>query len=240
MEIDVCLTPSAYLPQPEQQRIAVVIDVFRATSSMAAAFAQRCEAIIPVQTVEASWREKQIRPDALLAGEREALKIPGFDLGNSPREFTAAAVSGKTIIMSTTNGTAALLAVADASAVYAASFVNAAAVCRLLRECGRNTVLVCAGRKGEFALEDALCAGLLADRLADSAVLSDAAQFARAAYRKFAPDLLPSVAASRHARYLSRIGLAEDVGWCLQSDCIDIVPRFRDGVVAVADCASRC
>lgn len=233
MEINVCLTPGDYLPEPNRQRIAVVIDVFRATSSMAAALAHQCEAIIPVQTVAEAWQKKQDRPDALLAGERNALKIAGFDLGNSPLEFTAGAVADKTIVMSTTNGTVALLKAAASAAVYTAAFVNAAAVCRMLRECRADVVMLCAGRKGEFALEDALCAGLLADRLADSAALSDAAQFARAAYRQVSPCLLPHVAASRHARYLAQIGLADDVSWCLQHDLLDVVPCFCEGEVRV-------
>ncbi|MDF2501057.1 MAG: comB [Anaerosporomusa subterranea] len=233
MQINVCLTPSEYVIEQYRDWNAVVIDVFRATSSMAAAFANKCATVIPVETVEEALQKKQTQPDVLLAGERNALKVNGFDLGNSPLEFTADAVRDKTIIMSTTNGTVALVKAAESAAVYTAAFVNAAAVCRTLREHSRDTVLICAGRKGEFALEDALCAGLLADRLADLAVLSDSAQFTRSAYREVSPKLLQRVSESRHARYLSEIGLGEDVAWCLQYDIFDVVPCFSKGKVRV-------
>jgi 2-phosphosulfolactate phosphatase len=233
MQIDVCLTPGEYSIEQYSDRIAVVIDVFRATSSMAMAFANDCAAIIPVETVEEALQKKQVQPAALLAGERNAVKVNGFDLGNSPLEFTADAVREKMIIMSTTNGTVALVKAAQSAAVYTAAFVNAAAVCHTLRKYNRDAVLICAGRKGEFSLEDALCAGLLADRLADSTALSDSAQFARSAYRESSPELLHRVSESRHARYLSEIGLGDDVAWCLQYDIFDVVPCFSEGKVRV-------
>lgn len=233
MHVDICLTPGEYVPAQYSDRVAVVIDVFRATSSMAAAFANKCETIIPVETIEEALQAKQIHPEALLAGERNALKVTGFDLGNSPLEFTAGAVSEKTLIMSTTNGTVALVKASASAVVYTAAFVNMSAICRKLREHNCDIVLVCAGRKGEFSLEDALCAGRLADCLADSAELSDSAQFARSAYRETSPNLLQRVSESRHARYLSEVGLGDDVAWCLQYDIFDVVPCFTKGKVQV-------
>ena len=234
MRIDVCLTPAEYSAKHYSDTIAVVIDVFRATSSMASAFANQCEAIIPVETVEDALIEQRCNPGSLVAGERNALKVAGFDLGNSPFEFTAEAVAGKTIIMSTTNGTVALVRAVGSLAIYTAAFVNAAAVCQTLRQQGRDCVLICAGRKGSFSLEDALCAGLLSDRLADVAVLGDAAQFARSAYCQSKQHLLKNVAESLHARYLSEVGLGKDVAWCLQHDILDVVPCFSEGKVRIA------
>lgn len=234
MQIDVCLTPAEYSAEQYQDKIAVVIDVFRATSSMASAFANQCESIIPVETVEAALAERRHNPGSLLAGERNALKVEGFDLGNSPLEFTGTAVAGKNIIMSTTNGTVALVKAIGSLAIYTAAFVNAAAICQTLRQQRHDCVLICAGRKGCFSLEDALCAGLLTDRLAEVAVLSDAAQFARSAYCQSKQNLLEIVAESLHARYLSEIGLGDDVAWCLQHDIIDIVPYFSEGKVRIA------
>lgn len=233
MQIDICLTPGEYSSEKFSSHAAVVIDVFRATSSMAAAFANQCQAIIPVATVEAAIERRAFSPEVLLAGERKALKIEGFHLGNSPREFTCEVVAGKTVIMTTTNGTVALVKASRSAVVFTAAFVNAAAVCRTLRKLGKDTVLVCAGREGEFSLEDALCAGLLADRLSDTANLSDAAQFARSAYRETYPALLERMQQSMHARYLAGVGLGEDVAWCLQHDLFDVIPCYRDGVIQV-------
>lgn len=231
MQLDVCLTPSDYQSARFAGRVAVVIDVFRATSSIASAFVNGCEAVIPVETVDAAHVEQRKQPGALLAGERDALKVPGFDLGNSPAEFTPESVRGKRIIMSTTNGTVALVKAAGSAAVYTAAFVNAAAVCRTLRECNNDIVLLCAGRKGMFSMEDALCAGLLADRLADTRDLSDTAQFARAAYLGSRNTLLEQVQASSHAQYLQEIGYGSDVAWCLEHDILDVVPLYTGGLL---------
>lgn len=233
MKIDVCLTPGQYSDKLYSSWVAVVIDVFRATSSMAAAFANQCKTIIPVETIEAALDMQSSCTGALLAGERNALKIKGFDLGNSPLEFKPEVVNGKTIVMSTTNGTVALVKASQSTAVLTASFVNAAAVCRKLHELNNDIVLVCAGRKGEFSLEDALCAGLLADRLADSSELCDAAQFARSAYIETKPQLLLRVAQSLHAQYLYEVGLGDDVAWCLQHDILDVAPCYRDGLIQI-------
>ena len=232
LQLDICLTPGEYSDK-FSGHAAAVIDVFRATSSMAAAFANKCQEILPVETVAAAVQLRELNPSALLAGERHALKIEGFNLGNSPREFTCEAVGGKTVIMTTTNGTVALVKAAKSPVVYTAAFVNANAVERKLRQLGKDIVLVCAGRERAFSLEDALCAGLLAERLADIAELSDAAQFARSAYQQNKAYLLECINQSRHARYLAEVGLGEDVAWCLQHDIFDVVPRYKDGVIKV-------
>ncbi len=205
---------------------AAVIDVLRATSSIVTALAAGCRRFLPVETLEEAATRKAELPDALLAGERQALPIPGFDLGNSPFEYTAAKVAGKTIIMTTTNGTVALRAARPAAAVYVAAYVNASAVAERLAADGRDAVLLCAGTRGRFSLEDMLCAGLIADRLAATAELSDTAMAAAAAYRGFKADAAAHVARSSHGSYLLTCGFAADIEYCLTADRFAVVPVY--------------
>jgi 2-phosphosulfolactate phosphatase len=232
MRINVCFTPQDYLGQTfAGGHSAVVIDVLRATTSISAALANGCRRFIPVATVEEAQAIKREIPDALMGGERQARLIPGFDLGNSPFEYSRGVVEGKTIIMTTTNGTLALKTAEEATKVYAGGFVNAAALCAKLSAEGQDITILCAGTHGRFSLEDALCAGLMADRLSSQAKLGDAALAVQAMYRDFAGDLATRVAKSSHAAYLVDIGFAADVGYCLQTDVFGVVPEFCDGVI---------
>jgi 2-phosphosulfolactate phosphatase len=242
-------------------RTAVVIDVLRATSTMIAALAAGAEAIYPVVSVEdaiklvtslgrtaprapragpgtraergSAERGSAERGETLLAGERRGHPIEGFDLGNSPAEFTPEAVSGKRVVMSTTNGTAALVAASGAERVLVAAFVNLAAVAAAVEGAERLAV-VCAGREGRFAIDDALCAGMLISRLADrlggALELEDAGRAALALASSYAPDadfLLRSASGAA----LAAIGLEEDVRWCARADLLDLVPELSDRVI---------
>jgi 2-phosphosulfolactate phosphatase len=230
--IDVCFTPRDYLSQPPAGDHAVaVLDVFRATTSMITAFANACRSFVPVETVEEALALKERLPGALLAGERQARPIQGFDLGNSPREYDRRAVAGKTVIMTTTNGTVAMKAAERAAKVYVGAFINAAALCRTLAGANMDIVILCAGTRGRFTLEDALCAGLIADRLEGAAELSDAAIAARAVYRDCRAELLARTCQGAHAKHLVAIGYGDDIAYCLRHDLYDVVPEFRDGEI---------
>lgn len=232
MTIDVCFTPQDYLSRPPEGGHAVaVLDIFRATTSMTTAFANGCHRFLPVGTIEEALALKERHSEALLAGERQARPIPGFDLGNSPREYSRQTVAGKTVIMTTTNGTVALKTVERAAKVYVGAFVNAAALCRTLAGVKLDIVILCAGTRGRLTLEDALCAGLIAERLAGAAELSDAALAARAMYNDFHSDLLNRTGQGAHARHLAAIGYGDDIEYCLRHDLYDVVPEFRDGAI---------
>lgn len=232
MTIDVYFTPQEYLGRPPEGEHAVaVLDIFRATTSMATAFANGCRRVIPVRTVEEAIALKELNAGALLAGERQARPIPGFDLGNSPGEYSRPVVDGKTLIMTTTNGTVALKTAEKAAKVYVGAFVNAAALCRKLSDTSMDIVLLCAGTRGHLTIEDALCAGLLADRLAGHSGLSDAALAARAIYSDYRADLVRRTSQGIHARHLAAIGYGGDIDYCLRHDLYDIVPEFRNGAI---------
>ncbi|MFW5952261.1 MAG: 2-phosphosulfolactate phosphatase [Gemmatimonadota bacterium] len=238
MKLDVCFTPGELVGLELAERV-VVIDVLRATSTIVEALANGARAIFPVATADDAARIAQNigRDSVLLCGERRGLPIEGFDLGNAPPEFTEERVSEKALVMTTTNGTRAFLAVAERQAgigeangtsVLAASFLNLAAVTGRLSDGGRVAV-VCAGREGRFALEDAACAGLLIRSLesATSLELNDAAVAARSLAGDPAriPALLAGTAAGRR---LTEIGREEDLAFCGEVDRRTVVPRFQD------------
>lgn len=234
MNLEVCLNPSDYRKENYRQSTAVVIDVLRATTCIATAFTNGCRQMIPVKTVEeAVAKKKELFPDALLTGERKGLLIPGFNLGNSPREYQPEVVKGKTVVMTTTNGTVALNKAANSLHVYTAAFVNAAAVCKKLQKNDSDVVILCAGIEGRFSLEDALCAGLLADRLSLNFRLSDTALAAQAMYLGYKDDLVNRMLVSSHAQYLVKIGFGQDIPLCLTHDVLDVTPTFQQGILHI-------
>jgi 2-phosphosulfolactate phosphatase len=147
--------------------VAVVIDVLRATTTMLHALAAGCDAIIPCVEIDEARRAASALPEgsAVLAGERQGLPIEGFDLGNSPGDFTPEICSGKTLVMTTTNGTRAILASLEADRVLIAAFVNRKATVEALKKAGRPIHLVCSGTDGQISFEDSLFAGAIAQEL---------------------------------------------------------------------------
>ena len=217
-------------------RVAVVIDVLRASTSIAAALNNGARAVIPLEGVdEAMTRARSLeRGDVLLAGERKMVPIPGFDLGNSPREFTSAVVTGKTIVMTTTNGTSALTGSHGAHEVVVGAFANYSAVLAWLRaaaRAGKSITLVCAGTNGRFALEDAICAGRYVRGIARRGIeaeLGDAATIAAMIDRRMGADLPAVLRNSEHGRALMDAGHSEDVDYCATIDTHPVVPVYRD------------
>src|SRR5215218_2643824 len=166
MKIDIVFTPAGLSPGEVQGRAVFVIDILRATTTMCAALDHGAKAIIPVASTEEALRLAQTigSADVLLAGEKDCIRIPGFHLGNSPLEMTETAVRGKTLIVTTTNGTKALLAAQGAAAVYAAAAANLTLAAERAREAlerDGEVLIICAGRDGAFSLDDAYCAGRL-------------------------------------------------------------------------------
>lgn len=222
----------------------VVFDILRATTSMNAALANGAEAVIPVATIEDAIALRLSRPGVLLAGERGGVRIRAdvsggtdFDLGNSPREFTADVVEGKTIVSTTTNGTRALRACCGARHVLIASFQNLRSVAAWIESQGvQKLVLVCAGTEEEAAYEDVVGAGALMDMVGPmffTGHVSDSAEMARQTYRHVQRDLLSAMQYSRNGRrLLSMPELAEDVRFCMQRETVTLVAGM-DGEGAI-------
>ncbi len=251
--VDVVPTLQALRPRDVSGRVAVVIDVLRATSTLVTALAAGAREVRPAATP----REARVRYDRLaaarggtegllLGGERMGLRIEGFDLGNSPLEYTPERVSGKTIFFTTTNGTRTLRRAAGtrtggggARRVLVAAFLNATAVAKEVLSAEGDVVLCCAGTRGGFSLEDILLAGFIAAHLERNApfVFRDLARAAAALYRSMAGedgrDLARAVAAADHARHLTALGFGDDIVLCATLDTTDIVPEYRRGRVVV-------
>jgi 2-phosphosulfolactate phosphatase len=217
------------------QTTCVVFDVLRATSSMITALAHGAEAILPVADIPEALALKRERPDLLLAGERHGLRILrdqtgslDFDFGNSPREFTAERVQGRTIAMTTTNGTLALRACARAQATFVSAFLNlGATVSELQRRAPDRLAIVGSGTFEEAALEDTLGAGALCDALwplYSGGHVADSAQIARELHLRLGNDLRAALRLARNARrLLEQPELQEDVPFCVRRDTVDLV-----------------
>ena len=226
----------------------VVFDVLRATTTMVTALANGAAAILPVEEIRDALAARRHWPGALLAGEREGVRIGPelaegltFDLGNSPREFTRDRVAGRIIIMTTTNGTRALRGCVGAQTVLAASFLNLEATVRFIELSNPSALLlVCSGTLDQAASEDTLAAGALCDRLwakyRDGSV-ADSAQIARRLYLAESADLSAAMAQSRNGRrLLSRAELRDDVPFSLQRDTLTLVAVLNaDGLVRPAE-----
>lgn len=237
--LDTYLSPAALAPSALAGATVAVIDVLRASTTIAAALEAGARSVIPfLETEDAVRTARQFeRAEVRLAGERQMRAIEGFDLGNSPLEFTPAAVGGRTVLLTTTNGTRALHASHDAAAIYVASFVNATASLGPLAaalEAGRPVALVCAAHDGQFSLEDATLAGRLVDALATrhpAVALDDASLMCRLLHARYGDDTARLFAEAEHGRALAAAGYGDDLVACGAVDAHPIVCRYRDHVI---------
>jgi 2-phosphosulfolactate phosphatase len=211
--------------------VAVVIDVLRATTTIIHALAAGCKVVRPCAEVEeARELAGQMRVGrVLLGGERSGVPLPGFDLGNSPREYTTNACRGKTLVLTTTNGTRALLRAAEAERVLVAGFVNYSAVCEQLRADARPVHIVCAGTEGEVTLEDTLLAGAFVEFLCEKfdARLNDSARLAWDCFENHGRMVQGALEISRGGVTLRELGYDEDIRAAAQVDQFALVPELR-------------
>jgi 2-phosphosulfolactate phosphatase len=248
--LEVLFTPADFAALKNRKlddTLCVVFDIFRATSSMITALANGAEAIIPVGEIPEALAVRQTSPAVLLAGERHGVRISAavsggadFDLGNSPREFTKEKVAGKTIVMTTTNGTRALRSCAHAKTVLIGSFLNLQATAEfILPASPKNLLLICSGTYEQTAYEDALGAGALCELLKNSAAeieVSDSARMAAELYSIAKKNLLAAASSSRNgARLCSVPELRDDVPFCVQRDIFNFPATLNpDGKVTKA------
>ena len=236
MRVDVIFSPSQVAAGQLAGRVVAVIDVLRASTTIAVALANGARAVVPLESSdEVITRGKAFeRSDVLMAGERKMVAVPGFDLGNSPLEFTADVVEGKTVLLTTTNGTRALVAAQSARDVIVASYVNfspALARLRLALEGGHDIVLLCAGREKQFSLEDAACAGRYARHLTrrgDGGVVNDSAQASILIDRRFGNRIDRVFRDAEHGRALADAGFGLDLHECAKIDSYPILPIYQD------------
>lgn len=222
--IDVCLTPALLNLYEITNSIVVVIDILRATSSIVYGIDNGAEAIIPVAHVEDCLAYAD--QGYLLAAERNGEVVEGYDFGNSPFSYTKEKVGGKTVVLTTTNGTKALhMARENAHQVVMGAFLNLQALCDWLRVQDKNVLLLCAGWKDKFNLEDTLFAGaVVANLRQDFTHLDDSSVAAEDLYLCAKSDLRKYLHKSSHSHRLAQLNIEEDVQFCLQLDVCQSIP----------------
>jgi 2-phosphosulfolactate phosphatase len=225
--IDVCLTPELLHLHKIENSIVVVTDIFRATSCMVTGLAHGIGSIVPVATVEECAALQQ--RGYVAAAERDAQKVVGFDLDNSPFSYMAENLRGAKIAMTTTNGTLSIAkAKPDAVKVIVGAFLNLEAITNYLKNQQYNVLVLCAGWKGRPNLEDTLFAGALVAALTDEYMIGeDSALMAMRLYEQAQHDMLGFVNNSSHVRRLQRLGIQKDIAYCLQTSIYDNVPVLR-------------
>ncbi len=230
MQVEVIGTAQQVSAEQVQGKTVVVIDVLRATTVMTTALQNGAAAVIPVTSPEEAFKFKeQIGEGVILGGERHAEPIAGFDYGNSPLSYTADVVAGKTLVMTTTNGTLALNNSMMARELVVGAFVNSEAVCQFLSD-RQEVVLVCSGNNGLYTLEDALCAGHIIERLEAAGVSVQCTDFAlaqKALYVSCCERLEQLASQGYHYRVLQQKGYAADLKYCFQSGICANIPIWN-------------
>jgi 2-phosphosulfolactate phosphatase len=234
MRIEVLFTPAEITEAAVKGKTVAVIDVLRACTTIAFALSRGCSSIVPVASVEAatSLVASLDRNVTLLGGEREGKRIDGFDLGNSPAEYTAEIVKRKTLVLATTNGTRAVSMSEGAREIVITSFVNMGSVVDHAAKLeDEDLTIVCAGKNNRFALEDAVCAGMVIERLCKDkeAELNDGAQAARGLYKQNEESITALLRECEHGRYLEGLGFARDLEICSRVDSLSILPLVKQG-----------
>ena len=221
--IDVCLTPELLHQYELVDKIVVVVDILRATSCMVNGLANGVKEIVPVATLE----ECKVLQEAgyLAAAERNGSKADGFDMGNSPFEYMDEKVKGKNVAVTTTNGTLAIHKSRAAKEILVGAFLNLEAISAYLKNKEEDIIILCAGWKGKFNLEDTLFAGALCHSLKkDFEFACDAALASEAMYHIAKNDMIRYMKNSSHAKRLARLNVVKDIEFCMQESIYNVIP----------------
>lgn len=240
LKITVHLSPAAVDEMEMKDKNVVVVDVLRASTTIAAALKNGAKEIIPVSTVENAVKiSGSLFGDVTLrAGERNAKMIEGFNLGNSPLEYTKEVVQGKSIIFMTTNGSIAILRGRHAKNLAVAGFVNISSVVEFLKTLREDFTIICAGKENNFCIEDTVCAGRIIKKLMraidEEVVLDDAGTTSLILDTYYGKQIGKMLKSCDHGRYLKEIGFADDLKLCGSIDAINVLPLFTGNVIKLA------
>ncbi|WP_423147397.1 2-phosphosulfolactate phosphatase [Rubrolithibacter danxiaensis] len=225
-KIEVCFSPALLHLYDIKNSIVVIIDIFRATSSICYGIENGAEAIIPVASVEAC--RSYCSTEFLLAAERDGKVVEGFDFGNSPFDYTSEKVEGKTVVLTTTNGTHALNESREAYKIVIGSFLNLNSLCDWLKEQSEDVFLLCAGWKNCFNLEDTLFAGAVVHLLKeDGFQLDDSGIAAEDLYAVAKTDLKNYLKKTSHGERLKKLGIEKDIEFCLNVNLTTAIPVLK-------------
>jgi 2-phosphosulfolactate phosphatase len=216
--------------------VVVIIDVFRATSTIATALYNGADKILPVDDVQKCIDLGNCTPNSITAGERDGKVIEGLQYGNSPAEYGRDFIAGKTLVLTTTNGTKLLhMALRNgASEVITGSFPNLSAVCDFLKKRNRNVFLGCSAWKDRFNLEDTLFAGAVIEQVKEYFTIHcDSSLMAEQMYIHHKNDMHSFARLTTHWHRLSKFGLEKDLEYCVTNDVANVLPIYRDGALVV-------
>jgi len=228
--LEVCFSPANFpFYQNKQQSIIVIVDILRATTAICTAFEHGVAKIIPVATLEEIYKFKQ--SGFLIAGERDGKVIEGADFGNSPYNFMGKEVWNKTIVITTTNGTQAIEIAKNCSEILVGSFINLYALCRQLIKENKDVIILCAGWKNRFNLEDTIFAGAVAEILLKEAnyVLNcDSAMASLDLWQIAKNDIMGYIEKSSHRHRLKKLGLDDVLEYCFTRNITNTIPVYND------------
>ncbi len=224
-KIDVILSPALLEYYSIENKIVIVVDIFRASSSIVYGIENGAIEIIPVSTLEECLsydREKY-----LLAAERDGKAMEGFDFGNSPFSYTREKVEGKKIVITTTNGTHAIDLARKSDQVFIGAFFNLEAICKKIIELGRDVIILCSGWKNKFNLEDTLYAGAVVKGVKNHfSIAGDSAIAAEDLYEVYQDQLPILITKSSHSQRLINLGIERDALFCLERNTCSVVPTL--------------
>lgn len=228
-KVEVCFTPELFSKYRDEEAIIVVTDILRASSAICTAFKNGVKELIPVGTLEeaAAYKEKGY----MVAAERDAVIQDFADFGNSPFNFTEEAIGGKSVVYSTTNGTQAVQLAAGCHKIVVGAFINISALNEWLVKANRNVIILCAGWKGKFSLEDSVFAGALSEKLIESnnySTICDSALAAMDLWSIAKNDLLTYIDKAANRTRLKKLGLDDVMEHCHTSDLTDVIPILKN------------
>lgn len=235
MKIDIIISADDIIEIKLENKIAVVIDMFRATSVIVTALNNGCEEVIPFLTIEETLEssEELNREEYMLGGERRAVKIDGFDLSNSPLEYTKEVVEDKKVLITTTNGTRTLTKSNSAKRIIIAAMINAKAVADKLLEINEDVVIINAGTNGNFSMDDYICSGYIINEMLkvdNNIELTDISKTANMIYENNS-DIISYVKEATHYSVMKSLELDNDIEYCMKKSIVNNVPEYKDGKI---------
>jgi 2-phosphosulfolactate phosphatase len=230
-QVEVCLSPAMLHLFDTTDKIIVIIDVFRATSTIAAALHNGAKQIIPVDSVSECIRLGELMSGSITAGERDGMVAEGLQHGNSPTAYPSEFIEEKTLILTTTNGTRLLHMIQDSKAIITGSFLNLGAVCQYLIKEQADVILACASWKDRFNLEDTIFAGAVCESLMENSFTHncDSVRASQQLWNVAKGDLKEYIKDSSHYLRLSKLGLQDDMTYCCNLNLHNVLPRYVDG-----------
>jgi len=236
MKINVLLSPLNADELYFTGKTTIVIDVLRASTVITTALNNGAKEVIPVNTVEFGMKisGNAFSGHTIIGGERNTIKIDGFNLGNSPLEYNADTVTGKSIILFTTNGTKAIVKAKFSESVLICCFNNIKSIAKHVVELGKDVEILCAGSNGMFCIEDTVCAGKLITEIEEAnggVKITDAGKASVVLNKSFGKSINKMLRDSEHGKLLIENGFSDDIEYCSQLDIIDNVPVYNSGVI---------